>query len=249
MDYRFTDQVPDSTYFRRGDAEPTVEKDTVVLLDGQGTRRSSWGAPQVNSTVIVDECDFLAVLVGFSHKHGGGQFYRYYMNGTGGIKQLQWQQLTDDERALVLEAYKEKAPYWAKSPGKLRSEYAKPTLTTFVGYKIMRVVDDSHFLSLYDDTEWEIGKRNGQAVGANAGRWDYTDQVVHDGGYYVHTDAEAIQTLFDERRLVPGRCYDEDAAYALVECECSGRTAHFSSGKIACTYVKPVKVVRTFALS
>lgn len=193
----------------------------------------------------MDECDFLSVLVGFSHKHGGGQFYRHYIATENGPKRKMWRGLTYDEKVLVRQGYDDKAPYWAKSPGKLPEEHVKPKQHKFTAYKIMRKTGDG-LLSLYDDTEWTIGKRNGQAVGANAGsHHDWEGYPIHDGGYYVHKDADSIVALFQNRNLVPDRCYDEETVYALVECECYGRTAHFSSGKVAVTYVTPLEIVKT----
>lgn len=117
-----TNQVPDSTCFRVGDAEPTINGDDIEILNGQGTRRSSWGTPQVNTTILTETCDFVAALIGFSHKHGGGQFYRYYIANGKGPQRVTWSKLTDDERQIVIDAYEEKAPHWARRPGKLRSQ-------------------------------------------------------------------------------------------------------------------------------
>lgn len=243
MKQQESSEVPDSTYFRTGDAEPTIEDDgSITLYDGEGSRRS-WGKPQVNTTVIVDECDFLSVLVGFSHKHGGGQFYRHYITTQDGPQRRTWGRLTYDEKVLVRQGYDDKAPYWAKSPGKLPEEHIKPKMSKFTAYKIMRQTEDS-LLSLYDDTAWEIDKRNSQAVGERAGDPGWDDYIVHDGGYYVHKDADSIMALFQNRDLAPARCYDEQTMYVLVECECYGRTARFSSGKIAVTYVTPLVIVK-----
>jgi hypothetical protein len=238
MKWQETEKVPDSTYFLTADAEPHMASDgTITLLNGRGTRRG-WGAPQVNTTVLIDDCDFLAVLVGFSHKHGGSQFYRYYIPNGQGPKRVTWAKLTDDEREMVLGAYEAQAPYWAKRPGKLRSEYKKPKDTKFTAYKVMRQVADDEFLSLFNDTAWTLGKRNAEAVGDAAVRW-----AEHSGGFYVHKSAERIVELFESKQLVGGK-RDEDAHYVLVECECGGRQAQFSSGKVACTYCTPVRIVQ-----
>jgi hypothetical protein len=238
MEIKQTDQVPDDTYFRVGEAEPEIDGNEIVVLNGQGTRRS-WGAPQVNTTVLVEDCDFVACLIGFSHKHRGGQFYRYYIENGKGPQRVTWSKLTDDERRMVLDAYEEKAPHWARRPGKLRSEYRKPKTTKFTAYKIMRQVSDTEFLSLYDETKWTLGKRNGEAVGDDAVRY-----AEHSGGFYVHKDADRIKALWESKGLVPDRCYTDDD-FVLIECECYGRQAHFSSGKVAVTYCTPVKVLET----
>lgn len=110
--------VPDFTYFRTGDCEPLVrDGSTIEIVNGQGTRRSSWGAPGVTSNVLVQSESFVAVHVGFYHKHGGGQFYRYFVVRDGKAERVNWAKLDNACRQMVLDAPK---PYWAKAPGKLR---------------------------------------------------------------------------------------------------------------------------------
>lgn len=228
--------IPDSTYFRTGDAEPTISDDgTITLYDGRGSRRG-WGAPQVNTTVIVDTEDFLAVLVGFSHKHGGSQFYRYYVQTPTGPARRTWAQLTDDERSLILAAYEDKAPAWANRPGKLSTERAKPAASAFIGYKLMRQTAGGALISFYDLTTWELSKLRTEAATEN-----------HGGGYYVHTDPAQMRELHAAGKLVPvARRDDFEWTPTLVKCECRGRTVTYSSGKIAVTYCKPVEIVETW---
>lgn len=221
----------DSTYFTATDCEPFVVNNEVHYYDGRGKSRS-WGSPQVTTTLIVDDCDFLALHFGFSHKHRGGQAWRYFVKVDGKVERRLWGQLTDDERQIVLDN-EGKAPRWSKSPGKLRKDYAKPSLSTFTAYKVLRVNADG-FVSLYDDTTWGLGKRNGEAA-----------KDDHGGGYYVHTNPDKLMALWESGDLVPDRCY-QPGQYALVRCECSGNTVSYSSGKIAVTYCRPVTIVTTF---
>lgn len=238
IEIRISDCVPDTTYFRRGDAEPTVRGTVITIQYGRGARRG-WGSPQVNTTVLIHEPEFAAMLIGFSHKHGGGQFYRYYeMTDDGQIVRRIWRGLSEARRQQVLDAYHEKAPSWAKRPGNV--EQPRPHTHSFTAYKILRVLDDNVFQSMYDGTTWELGRRNVKAVWENAG-WD-EGVSTHDGGYYVHTDISRIRKLFAERTLAPARCFTP-GRYVLVECECGGRVARFPSGKLACTYCKPVRVI------
>ena len=104
---------------------------------------------------------------------------------------------------------------------------------------IVRAIDndDTHFLSLYDDTEWQIGKRNGEAVGDAAVHYG-----EHSGGYYVYPDPDRIMALWESGNLVPGWGYIA-GQYALIRCECSGREAVFRGGKRAYTYCRPVEVI------
>lgn len=133
--------TPDSTYFRTTDAEPSLEGGELTIYDGAGTHRSSWGAPGVTSTIVFQSDEMVAIHVGFFHKHGGGQFWRYYRLAEH-WEQAVWKQLSDEERQLVLNAYENhKAPSFAKVPGKLRTEHKKPETKTRTTYKIVQVIN------------------------------------------------------------------------------------------------------------
>jgi hypothetical protein len=245
MEIRFSSDVPDNTYFRTGDVEPTVEDNGLTLYDGSGSRRS-WGQPGVTSTVVVSAPDFVAVHVGFHHKHGGGQFWRFY-NVNGAIEQVAWAGLADETRQIVLDAMDDKAPGWARQPGKLRKDYIKPAPRKFSAFKVMRIADDK-LLSLYDDTEYQIGKTRIEQARPN-----------HGGGYYVYT-GDDVKTRFLDGHI--GRKV-EGQQYALVACECWGRREYYdysgecityavehgllnSVHKVAVTYCKPQEVIETF---
>jgi hypothetical protein len=238
--------VPDSTYFRTGDAEPTINEDgSVTVLDGEGSRRS-WGKPGITSTVVHEDCDLVAIHVGFHHKHGGGQFWRYYTTDGTKTRQVTWASLPDSTRQKVLDAYNAKAPGWAKVPGKLRTNYAKPSATKRTSYKLL-TVDGEALRSLYNGEEYTIGKRKAEAVAANAGENDWGD-VIHAGGYYSHPTAEQVKALWSAGSLVPADCVHSVKAVALVECEISGRVVKFPNGKLASTYLTPVRIVEQWTV-
>lgn len=143
---------PDSTYFNTSAAEPELERDeqgaqVLKLVNGTGTRRSSWGEPGVTSTVILDADNLVAVHVGFHHKHGGSQFWRYYRWNGDEWQQVAWTGLSDEDRERVLIAHEDRSPSWAKVPGKLRKNYIKPTSNARTTYKLVEVVDGK-FLSV-----------------------------------------------------------------------------------------------------
>lgn len=232
MKHKFSSNVADSTYFRTAAAEPDVNEDgSITLYDGRGARRS-WGAPQTNSTVIVDAEDFLAVLVGFSHKHGGSQFYRYFVQTPTGPARRTWAQLTDDERQLVLEGYDAKAPAWANRPGKLSTERRKPSVEKWTAYKLVRSINGA-LTSYYDDSAWTLGRTRTEAAREN-----------HGGGYYVHASIETMKALYNADNLIPN--HNGIGTPTVIECECWGNRIEYSSGKIAVTYCKPVQVVETW---
>ena len=245
--------VPDSTYFRTGDAEPEINKDgSITILNGQGRRRNSWGAPGVTSTIVVDAPDFAAVHIGFHHKHGGGQFWRFYaVNGE--TTQLAWKDLDDETRQVVLDAAEGKAPRWAKAPGKLRKDYARPNprANLFTGYKIVHVTDDGRMVSLYDGrTEYTLGKTLIERARPN-----------HNGGFYSYPDGAPVMKRYKAGDLIGTPTAGRKA---LLKCECWGtRQYYFMNGeqlpeewlederpyKVASTYCKPVEIVTEFEIA
>lgn len=109
----------DTTYFRPAQVTPFSENGVIWVYSGKGSPRR-WGAPGVTTTIIVNNPDFVAIHVGFFHKHRGGQFWRYFVSDGQEIHQVSWRSLPDEQRQIVLDAYQEKAPSWAYSPGELR---------------------------------------------------------------------------------------------------------------------------------
>lgn len=249
MNTNTSDYCPDSTYFTATDVEPDINVDgSVTIYNGRGTGRS-WGRPQVTSTIVLEECDFIAVHVGFSHKHRGGQAWYYYTTDGNTTSRIKWQQMPDELRQRVLDAYEAKAPNWAKSPGKLRTERATPASTTRTSYKLVERTADGQLISLYDGaTEYAIGKRNGQAVSVQAERemLNYGVADTHDGGFYSHPTAAQVMALWEAGSLVPDHCKSSAKRLALLECEISGRIVRYANGKLASTYLKPTAIINEF---
>ena len=75
----------DSTYFRTSDVTPQVNGNEITVIDGRGSRRSSWGQPSVCSTVKTLAENVVKVEVVGWHKHTvspvGGSFYFVNENG------------------------------------------------------------------------------------------------------------------------------------------------------------------------
>lgn len=248
MEIRFSSDVPDGTYFRTGDVEPVVDGDALTVFDGNGSRRS-WGQPGVTSTVVVEAPDFVAIHVGFHHKHGGGQFWRFF-SVNGKVEQVAWKDLADETRQVVLDAYDAKAPAWARQPGKLRKDYVKPAPRKFGAFKIMRISDDK-LCSLHDGSVYEVGKTRIEKA-----------RPRHNGGYYVYIGGDAaLKQRFLDGAIAGG---PTPGQYALVLCECWGHHEYYAangdhipadmidmvgSHKIAVTYCKPMQVVETFEVA
>lgn len=121
MDIEERDYCPDNTYFRTGDVEPDVKGDTLVIYSGEGERRG-WGRPGNHTYVVYNDYRLTSVVVGFYHKHGGGQFWRHYVDG----QQKTWSQLHEEDQSAILEAAEKDAPSFANVPGILKSKKARP---------------------------------------------------------------------------------------------------------------------------
>lgn len=86
----------DSNYFRTSDVIPTIEGDTLTVIDGRGSRRS-WGSPSVDSRVSKLTDDVYKVDVTGWHKHTvspvGGIYY-FVNDGQG------WTRRTANHKAV-----------------------------------------------------------------------------------------------------------------------------------------------------
>lgn len=228
-------RVVDDTYSRTDEHEPTILANGIRIYSGRGTSRS-WGTPGTTSTVVLNDDDFCAVHIGFHHKHGGGQFWRYYTTDGESVQQVEWRQIPDEQRQRILDGAARLAPSWAKTPGKLRSAYKLPNLRTRRAYKLVELRGDQ-LLSLYDgETVYTIGKRMAEQA-----------RPHHGGGFYAHPTAEQVLALWHSGNLVPAECYDEPKTLALIEVEISGTLIEYANGKLAATYLKPVAILDTFA--
>lgn len=228
-------RVVDDTYSRTDEHEPTILANGIRIYSGRGTSRS-WGTPGTTSTVVLNDDDFCAVHIGFHHKHGGGQFWRYYTTDGESVQQVEWRQIPDEQRQRILDGWQSTAPNWAKVPGKLRSAYKLPSLRTRTAYKLVEL-RDGQLISLYDsETTYTIGKRLAEQARSD-----------HRGGYYAHPTVEQVLALWNSGDLVPEECYDEPKTLALIEVEISGTLIEYANGKLAATYLKPVAILDTFA--
>ncbi len=228
--------VVDDTYSRTNEHEPTILDNGIRIYTGYGSRRG-WGTPGTTSTVVLNDDDFCAIHIGFHHKHGGGQFWRYYTTNGEAIRQVEWREIPDEQRQRILEGADQRAPSWAKSPGKLRSAYKLPSLRTRTAYKLVELRSDGTLISLYDgETVYILGKRMAEQA-----------RPQHGGGYYAHPTAEQVLALWQSGNLVPEECYASALTIALIEVQISGTIIQYANGKLAATYLKPIAVLETFA--
>ena len=234
MNITTSSYCPDSTYFRTGDVEPDIKDQKVICYTGEGSRRG-WGKPGNTSTVVLNDDDLCAIHVGFHHKNGGSQFWRYYTTDGTTIKRLTWKALTDDQRQKVLDNL-DKAPNWADCPGKLRTEYEKPPKAPAKSYKLVQVIGGRMY-SLYDRSfEYRIGETLHQP--ARAG---------HNGGFYSHPTAEQVKALWDTGCLVSDSVKDRSSGrFALLQVKTGGKCVRYPNGKIATTEITPVEIVETW---
>lgn len=130
-------EIDPDKYFTMSDVAPHIstigDAPTIKLYYGKGAYYS-WGSASVTTTVVIHTEDFVAIHVGFAHKHGGGQGWHYFRLQPDGLwhKRI-WRGITDDQRRLVMDQYKFEQqmeftaeeqlrrvnlPLWAKSPNR-----------------------------------------------------------------------------------------------------------------------------------
>ncbi len=122
----------DSVHLRRGDVEPTLQGNTLTVYEGRGRKHQRGATSRVWGEVVLQGEDLVAVHVGFASLDSKGQFWRFFQPTAGTWQRVKWTHLTDRERRRVRGAATLYAPHWAKSPGKLRSEYAPRTVYDIV---------------------------------------------------------------------------------------------------------------------
>jgi len=110
-------------YFTLSDIEPEVEGSTITYLNGWGEKRY-WGTPHVTATVFIRTNSFVAIHMGFHHKHGGGQGYFYYVLNDGEIDRKTYAQLPGEQQYQIEQSLSV-LPKWAKSPSSSDSKRLK----------------------------------------------------------------------------------------------------------------------------
>lgn len=232
-----TNDLPyDSTYFSMSDVSPEYDAttDTLTLFDGEGSRRS-WGKPAVHSTVVFRGRDLVAVHVGFHHKHRGGQGWHYWQHQADQWVKVSWGQLDDTDRKKVLDR-EHRAPRWAKSPGKLKSQRRNAGQPTEIAYKLVKLDDQGRLISLFDgETEYTLNKRLTQKARRN-----------HDGGYYAYPTIEGLKRARATGDLVPAECLQGVDRLALLKVELGGTIINYGH-KRAATYLTPLEIVETIS--
>jgi hypothetical protein len=156
------DHCPDGTHFDMRSLEPDIKPDGLHIYSGKGTRRSSWGTPGNESTIVYNDDRLTTIHIAWWHKYRGGQAWRFYQDGK---RLASWKQLTEAERLLILDALHDlNMPAWVKQPGKLTKDYIKPHLHNkvetdnggnIIAYKWLARAPDGCLVSLINDTRWE----------------------------------------------------------------------------------------------
>lgn len=230
-------------YILRHDVDPDLEGETLTHYYGRDKKHGYF----IESIVILTTDDLSCILTSYYTRHSRGQFYSYYQKNDEVWSEVSWAKLADPDRHRLLLAYEDRAPEWAKVPGKLRDQYKKPVMQTYTTYKIVEVRDGQYY-SLFDGkTEYILGKRLAEKA--------ITD---HQGGYYSYPDPLKVEHLFHAGLLV--RFKDRPMTATLLECEISGHIEHYDDQgqpmtndpyrratpqKIASTYIRPMKVIKT----
>jgi hypothetical protein len=251
-------ELVENTWPARADVEPQLEQNAdglyMLSLRNQGVH-GKFELPYIGSTVVYVDEELLAVLVAF---HGTdtiklrrptryvvsskGQFWRFYQKIDDGVWQrVEWRHLNDELRQVVLQACSEKAPEWAREPGKLRAEYASPKRSsgkrvTTISYKLVQVRDGRYFSIYKGDEEYHLGEWKHELARPN-----------HRGGYYSYPHPEQVVELFQSRKLFPRNAYQEPLQVALLECEIKGKVIEYDNGKWSSTYLRPIRELSRFS--
>ncbi len=236
----------------RSDVEPKLEQNAegvyILTLHNQGAY-GSFEVPYIAHHILHADDDLVAILVAFhgtqgvygrktDRKASKGQFWRFFQKNDDGIwNRVNWKQLNDETRTLILVDYQASDLSWAKAPGKLSTDYRTPrrAKTKTIAYKLVQVRDGRYFSVFQPEEEYILGKLKTQQAKSR-----------HRGGYYSYSSQERLLELFHESRLFPYRCYRQPMELALLECEVGGRIIEYHNGKWASTYLRPLAVLSTF---
>lgn len=171
------------------------------------------------------------------YKTQKGQFYHYYRCIAGGWQQVSWRDFNDETREYILEIYRERAPGWARVPGKLASEHKpRARVAEAIAYKVVRVIGGRYFSIYNPNIEYILGQRLKQA--AKSG---------HTGGFFSFPKIEmSTEYLASCMRSISLEIPETDAL-ALLECEIGGRIIKYG-GKQASTYLCPIRVLEMRAI-
>lgn len=109
----------DETYYSMSDLAPEIKDGVLHTYSGKGPHRS-WGSASCTTTVVIHTENFIAIHVGFAHKHRGNQGWHYFRVLDDGLwHKKTWRGITVEHRRMVLEQYNiEHIPSWelAKLP-------------------------------------------------------------------------------------------------------------------------------------
>jgi len=142
----------------------------------------------------------------------------------------------------IIEASKSKAAKAAKQaklPGDAikiclgKKKLRNPATEKRICFKIVAKVNDS-YQSVYDDSAWDLGTSRIEKSSMN-----------HGTGFYVFPSVQTAVTVWKKRLAFADKWMTADE-YALLECECYGRSYRFDNDKICISRVKPMKEVLTF---
>ncbi len=142
----------------------------------------------------------------------------------------------------VIEASKAKAAKAAKqavSPGDAikicmgKKKLHNAATEKRICFKIVAKTENS-YQSVYDNSDWDLGKYRTEKSSMN-----------HETGFYVFPSVKTAMAAWKKRLAFSDEWMTADK-YALLECECSGRSYIFDNEKICISRVKPTKEIAEF---
>lgn len=153
----------------------------------------------------------------------------YYIISAYGKDNVKIQEAPKSKAAKAAKSTKENGDAILICLGK--KKLSAPSLSKEICYKIAGFVDDTP-VSVYDDSEWTIGKRRIEKASPD-----------HDSGFYVFLSIETALQAWKERVVFKDRWLKDDYKYVLLECECYGRKYFHDSNKVCISAVKPLEIV------
>lgn len=238
------EEIVEEEYLHRDDVGPQLIEQTLMIRK-QGTH-GTFKIPFIDTLVVHADAQMVVTLIGYhgtegihgrrKNRHAAkGQFWRYFVQRNHQWIQLPWHSLNEQEQEVALTAYLNNSPFWAKAPGKLKSQRNEPVRekTALIAYKIVQV-RDGRFYSVFDaSTEYILGQTLYQQ--ATPG---------HRGGYFSYPDHEQILMKFHRGGLMPLPL--EETEMVVLKVEIHGRIIRYDGGKWCSSFITPCEVLSRF---
>lgn len=201
-----------SNLFTRQMVEPVLTQDELIIWTGV------WpGQAIVQSTIVLESPELIAVHVKSYPCHSFTELWRYYWYQKRVWQMTSWNQLSAAERVRVLEAYGRYAPAWSRWPGNLPDAQADRSLK----------VGPTYLLAL-DEERGLVSLRNRQVC--------YTLGKTYER-VRSHADKEIMLIKWHQQNKA-----GKPAQIVIVECAVGGEIS-LAQGIVEAEWLRPVRIV------